>query len=206
MSRTTVSSAVTGVAGAFVLAAGLAGLWHVTEASPAALVATRFSLLMGIAVLVVGGRSRPGLFRASPVAALALVLLPACDLVSGLSLSFVRGLDQLAMLGPVLYAVQLVGLAGGLVAAVLVARRRLLDRGAAWSLVAVVALRVVFAVASVAPLLDVQLALGLARAFVVVPLAVLAVGVGLLLHGRAARVRARIDRALEAWRSSTDVV
>ncbi|WP_148076735.1 hypothetical protein [Frigoribacterium sp. PhB24] len=193
------------VAGAFVIAAGLAGLWQLAGASTAALLATRLALLVGIALLVVGRRSRPGLFRASPAAALALVLLPVCDLVSGLSLAMVRGLDQLAVLGPVLFAVQVMGLAGGLVAAVLVVRRRLLDRGAAWSLVAVVGLRVVFAVASVAPLLDEQLALGLARAYVVVPLAVLAFGVGLLLHGRATGVRTRIDGMVDAWRSSTDV-
>jgi hypothetical protein len=140
------------------------------------------------------------------VAAVALLLWPVADLVSAVSLAFVRDLGQLEVLGPVLVAVQVVGLAGGLTGAVLVTRWRLLDPWARWALVAVVGLRVVFALSSVAPVLYAPLALVVARAYVVVPLAVVAFGVGLLLHGRAGRLRERADRALEAWRSSTDVV
>lgn len=205
MSRTTVSSAVTVVAGGFVVLSGLLGLWQ--QAAPSTTVAfgVRVTLLVGVAVLVVGSRSRPGLHRPSPVAAVALLLWPVADLVSAVSLAFVRDLEQLAVLGPVLYAVQVVGLAGGLTGAVLVTRWRLLDPWAAWALVAVVGLRVVFALSSVAPVLYTPLALVVAQAYVVVPLAVVAFGVGLMMHGRAARVRARLDRAVESWRSSTDV-
>lgn len=205
MPTTTVSSAVTVVAGGFVALSGLLGLGQQAAPSTMAAFGVRIALLVGVAVLVVGSRSRPGLRRPSPVAAAALLLWPVADLVSAVSLAFVRDLEQLDVLGPVLFSVQVVGLAGGLTGAVLVTRRRLLDPWAARALVAAVGPRVVFALASAAPALYAPLALVVSRAYVVVPIAVLASGVGLLLHGRTARVRARLDRVLEAWRSSTDV-
>ena len=198
---------VTTAAGVLVALSGLLGLVDAVATSPLLRTAAPVALLVGVAVLALGGRGGAGLARRSVPAAAGLLLWALPDVVAAVTSSAVGRLpvDQLALVSYAQLALSLVGLAGGVVAAVLVVRHGLLRRWASRALVVAVAADVLLTLLTLVPSLDLQLALLVSGAFLLRPVAVLLLGAGLLLHGRGSDLRAAGSDSLDRWRASTDV-
>lgn len=198
---------VTTAAGVLVALSGLLGLVDAVATSPLLRTAAPVALLVGVAVLALGGRGGAGLARRSVPAAAGLLLWALPDVVGAATSSAVGRLpvDQLALVSYAQLALSLVGLAGGVVAAVLVVRHGLLRRWASRALVVAVAADVLLTLLTLVPSLDLQLALLVSGAFLLRPVAVLLLGAGLLLHGRGSDLRAAGSDFLDRWRASTDV-
>jgi hypothetical protein len=167
--------------------------------------------LAGAVLLVVGVRGETGLGRVSAVASTGVVLLFVPDVVDQALSSLLRDLATSASLGALtlgtaLSVLRLVAVGLAVAAAVVVVRRRLLEPWPRRALVAVVAAAVFFALLPLVPSSTLGLLVIVTRLYLLPPVLSLLLGVALVLHGRGGRVRSRMGRALEAWRSSADVV
>jgi hypothetical protein len=167
--------------------------------------------LTGAVLLVVGVRGETGLGRVSAVASTGVVLLFVPDVVDQALSSLLRDLATSASLGALtlgtaLSVLRLVAVGLAVAAAVVVVRRRLLEPWPRRALVAVVAAAAFFALMPLVPSSTLGLLVIVTRLYLLPPVLSLLLGVALALHGRGGRVRSRVGRGLEAWRSSTDVV
>jgi len=167
--------------------------------------------LAGAVLLVVGVRGETGLGRVSALASTGVVLLFVPDVVDQALSSLLRDLATSASvgaltLGTALSVVRLVAVGLAVAAVVVVVRRRLLEPWPRRALVAVVAAAVFFTLLPFVPSSTLGLLVIVTRLYLLPPVLSLLLGVALVLHGRGGRVRSRVGRGLEAWRSSTDVV
>lgn len=208
--RPTSSTATTSLAGGLVLVAAAAGLWWAIAPATApevlrAVAAVAFAV--GIVVLATGVLGERGLFTASSVAAVGLLVFATVDLIVRAVLAGTGLLDanDRVLLGVGLLALQLVGIVGGAVAVVAAGRSGSLGRWALRALLAVVVVRAAFFVAGFVPFSGYGLLVLVSGLSVLVPLSVLEFGIALLLHGRGAELRSRGSRIVESWRSSTNV-
>ncbi len=167
--------------------------------------------LTGAVLLVVGVRGETGLGRVSALASTGVVLLFVPDVVDQALSSTWSDLATSASvgaltLGTALSVLRLVAVGLAVAAAVVVVRRRLLEPWPRRALVAVVAAAAFFALMPLVPSSTLGLLVIVTRLYLLPPVLSLLLGVALVLHGRGGRVRSRVGRGLEAWRSSTDVV
>ena len=208
----TSSRATTTTAGLFVLASavmGLGGNFNSAALYEIPRTAGPVALLVGTLVLVFGVRGEKGLFRYSTAASTGLLAFAATTVLSRLLLSTTTATvesDQ-RVLGLVLLALTLLGLTGSVIAITAVLRRNLLEVWSGRTLLAVLVTRAALAMLGFVPsFADDQVILVISQASVIIPLALLALGVALVLHGRGPVVRAGTRRLFDGWRSSTDVV
>ena len=194
-------------AGALVALGSIVGLasvgpgWSVLP--PAVLTAAPVAVLLGVVLLVAGLGREPGLSSTSPWASAALLACVLPTVTATVLATASAGLDpgQISLLGLAASPLALASPVGGVVAAAVVVRRRLLGPWARRALVAALACRVAWAVVAWIPLIELQEALHSLRVAALVPATMLLFGLALALRGRGPAAR----RAVDDWRDSTSV-
>lgn len=189
---TTAGGALLTVAGLLLLVRGIG-----RDDAPALALLAAIALAVGAVVLALGPG---GIAGGSWIGRAALVVLGGGPLVFALPdtteqpLAIVLGTTQLGLIT-----------VATVVGAVVVAGAGVLHGVARWSLVPLAAFAVLVAVMSTVPLGELPIRFVEWRLELLQPLALLAAGFAIGLHGHGPAIRRRTGRARDEWRRSTDV-